>query len=89
MGLEMLDKALNEIQKPARYIGGELNSVVKDFEKTPQTLKAPTFGHLFIYASVVLNSTDNEHDFSFRISGYAIFSKIEPHSISTYIFTEI
>ena len=35
MGIEMLDKALNEIQKPARYIGGEINSVVKDFNKTP------------------------------------------------------
>ncbi len=35
MGIEMLDKALNEVQKPARYIGGEINSVVKDFDNTP------------------------------------------------------
>lgn len=33
MGMEMLNKALNEIQKPARYIGGEINSIVKDFNK--------------------------------------------------------
>ncbi|MBO5454013.1 MAG: TIGR03960 family B12-binding radical SAM protein [Clostridia bacterium] len=35
MGIEMLNKALNEIQKPARYIGGEINSIAKDFAKTP------------------------------------------------------
>lgn len=40
-------------------------------------------------ATVVLNSTDTEYDFSFRIMGNIISSKIEPHSIATYIFTEI
>ena len=30
MRLEELDPLLSRVQKPARYIGGELNSVVKD-----------------------------------------------------------
>ena len=30
MRLEELDPILPQVQKPARYIGGELNSVVKD-----------------------------------------------------------
>ena len=31
----MLDKILHKIQKPARYTGGEWNSVIKDWDKTP------------------------------------------------------
>ena len=35
MRLEQLDPILPLVQKPARYIGGELNSVIKD--KIPWT----------------------------------------------------
>ncbi len=30
-----LDKILYQVQKPARYTGGEWNSIIKDWEKTP------------------------------------------------------
>src|SRR5215211_8026365 len=30
-----LDRILLKVQKPGRYVGGELNSVLKDWEKTP------------------------------------------------------
>ena len=30
-----LDRILLKVQKPGRYVGGELNSVVKDWDKTP------------------------------------------------------
>lgn len=36
--------------------------------------------------TVVLNKTDEERSFSFRISGKKVSTKAEPHSISTYIF---
>lgn len=34
MNIHELDKFLLKVQKPARYIGGEMGSVVKDFDKT-------------------------------------------------------
>ncbi len=33
-----LDRVLLSVQKPARYTGGEFNSVVKDWEATPHRL---------------------------------------------------
>lgn len=37
--------------------------------------------------SVVLNATDEEKDFIFRIKGKVVETNITPHSIATYIFT--
>lgn len=34
-GLTNLDKILYQVQKPGRYTGGEWNSIIKDWEKTP------------------------------------------------------
>ena len=38
MQIENIEKFLLEVQKPARYIGGEMGSIVKDFESTPYKL---------------------------------------------------
>lgn len=31
---QKIEKILQEVQKPGRYVGGELNSVIKDKSKT-------------------------------------------------------
>ena len=33
--VSQLDKILYQVTKPARYTGGEWNSIVKDWDKTP------------------------------------------------------
>ncbi len=42
-----LDRILLKVQKPGRYVGGELNSIVKDWDKV-QTKVAFVFPDIYV-----------------------------------------
>ena len=63
-----LEAILKKVEKPARYIGGELNSYIKDFEKTPVSFlfsfpDVYEVGMSHIGMQIIYNLINEEEDF--------------------------